>query len=228
MKTPWWSKLLRIVAIVLMSLTAAFTLMGGAGTSCVALDPTGFGGKFAGIAPYQWLWIVFVVVGIIAGILGVRAVVRLVKGQPGGYRAALIALLLGTVINAIHLYASRALRGGSMPVDGVLYMNLLTLVVFLILRIPKIRQGIQLERPSSQKPDGGGIAAIALAAVGLLTLTIQFLMAPTHTIEGFNYADAWHVSLTILGSGLILTALFKALKIRLPGSEPQTAPEITH
>ena len=227
MKTPWWSKLLRIVAIVLMSLTAAFTLMGGAGTSCVALNPAGFGGKFAGIAPYQWLWILFVVVGIIAGILGVRAVVRLVKGQPGGYRAALIALLLGTVINAIHLYASRSLRGSSMPVDGVLYMNLLTLVVFLILRIPKIRQGIQLERPSSQKPDGGGIAAIALAAVGLLTLTIQFLMAPTHTIEGFNYADAWHVSLTMIGSGLILAALLKAIKIRLPGAEPQTAQETT-
>ena len=227
MKTPWWSKLLRIIAIVLMSLTAAFTLMGGAGTSCVALNPTGFSGKFAGIAPFQWLWIVFVVVGIIAGILGVRAVVQLVKGRPGGYKAALFALLLGTVINVIHLYASRSLRGSSMPVDGVLYMNLLTLVVFLILRIPTIWHRVKLEKPSSQKSDGGGIAAIALAAVGALTLTIQFLMAPTHTIEGFNYADAWHVSLTVIGSGLMLTALIKAIKIKLPAAELQTAPEIT-
>jgi hypothetical protein len=47
---PWWGKTLRTIGIVLMSLTAAFTLMGGAGTTCVALNPAGFGGKFAGIA----------------------------------------------------------------------------------------------------------------------------------------------------------------------------------
>ena len=47
-------------------------------------------------------------------------------------------------------------------------------------------------------------AAIALVATGLLTLTIQFLMAPTHTIRGVNYADVWHGALTIIGGGLIL------------------------
>ena len=126
MRNKWWAKLLRIVGIVLMSLTAAFTLMGGAGTSCVALNPTGFGGKFAGIASFQWLWILFVLIGVAAGILGVRAVVLLIKGSKKAYRAAIIALLLGTILNAIHMVASRSLRGSSMPVDGVLYMNILT------------------------------------------------------------------------------------------------------
>jgi len=46
-----WAKTLRIIGIVLMSLTAALTILGGAGTSCVALNPTGYEGKFAGIAP---------------------------------------------------------------------------------------------------------------------------------------------------------------------------------
>jgi len=49
MRNTWWAKLLRIVGIVLIGLTAAFTLMGGAGTTCVALDPTGFGGSFNGV-----------------------------------------------------------------------------------------------------------------------------------------------------------------------------------
>ena len=67
----------------------------------------------------------------------------LIKGSKHAYRAAIIALLLGTIINAIHMFASRALRGASMPVDGVLYTNVLTLLVFLLFRIPGIWQGDQ-------------------------------------------------------------------------------------
>jgi len=215
MRNKWWAKLLRIVGIVLMSLTAAFTLMGGAGTTCVALNPTGYEGKFAGIAPYQWLWFLFVLVGTAAGIMGVRSVVMLVKGRKHAYRAAVIALLVGTVINAIHLISSRALRGASMPVDGVLYVNVLTLVVFLLFRIPGIWQGVNYEKPADTKQKSRDAAGIALAAVGLLTLTIQFLMVPTHTIGGFNYADAWHLTLSILGGGLMIAGVIVAF---LPNS----------
>lgn len=211
MRNTWWAKTLRIIGIVFMSLTAAFTLMGGAGTACVALNPTGFGGKFAGIAPFQWLWIVFVLVGIAAGVMGVRAVVLLVKGTKNAWRYAFIALLIGTGINLIHLFASRALRGGSMPVDGVLYTNVLTLVIFLLFRIPGIWQGVNYEKPENEKKTGRQAAAIALAAVGVLTLTIQFLMAPTHTIGGINYADVWHSTLTALGTLLILGGVVTAI-----------------
>lgn len=210
MRNTWWAKTFRIVAIVLMALTAAFTLMGGAGTTCVTLNPTGFSGKFAAIAPYQWLWVLFVLVGIAAGVLGVRAVVQLVRGSKGAYQSAMIALLIGTVINVIHMFTSRALRGSSMPVDGVLYANVLTLIIFLVIRIPGIWQGVNFEKPAGEAPTGKNVASIALGAVGLLTITIQFLMAPTHTIGGINYADAWHITLSILGSGLVLAGLLSA------------------
>ncbi len=39
----FFAKFLRFIGIALMGLTAAFTLMGGAGTTCVAINPTGFG-----------------------------------------------------------------------------------------------------------------------------------------------------------------------------------------
>ena len=216
MRNKWWAKLLRIVGIVLMSLTAAFTLMGGAGTTCVALNPTGYEGKFAGIASFQWLWILFVLIGIAAGILGVRAVVMLVKRSKHAYRAVIFALQLGTIINAVHMFASRALRGGSMPVDGVLYTNVLTLLVFLLFRIPGIWQGINFERTTDNQQVNRNTAAIALIAVGLLTLTIQFMMAPTHTISGFNYADVWHLALSILGGGLILSGVLTILSLYSP------------
>jgi hypothetical protein len=125
----------------------------------------------------------------------------------------MIALLLGTVLNAIHLVASRLLRGGSMPVDAVLYMNFLTLVIFLLFRIPGIWQGVNYEKPEGEKQTGRQAAAIALAAVGLLSLTIQFLMAPTHTIGGINYADVWHTALTFLGLALILSGAVTAVYI---------------
>jgi hypothetical protein len=210
-RNKWWARLLRIFGIVFMSLTALFTLMGGAGTSCVALNPTGYDGKFAGIAPFQWLWIFFVLVGVAAGIMGVRAVVLLVKGTKNAYRYALIALILGSALNAAHMIASRLLRGSSMPVDGVLYTNLLTLIIFLLFRIPGLWQGVNFEKPQGEKKTGKQAAAIALGASGLLSLTIQFLMAPTHTIGGINYADVWHTALTLIGLVLILGGVLTAV-----------------
>ncbi len=224
MRHTWWAKTLRILGIVLMSLTAAFTLLGGAGTTCVALNPTGWGGKFDAIQPFQWLWILFVLVGIAAGILGVRAVVLLVRGRRDAYRAALIALLLGTGLNLIHVFASRALRGASMPVDAVLYTNVLTLIVFLLFRLPTIWQGVNYEKPAGEKETGKHAAAISLALTGLLTLVIPYLMAPTHTIGGVNWADAWHTALTVIGAGLILGGLGLGLYRRFaPAQQPATA-----
>jgi hypothetical protein len=211
-RNSWWARLLRIVGIVFMSLTALFTLLGGAGTSCVALNPTGFGDTFAPIARFQWLYILFVIVTVAIGVMGVRAVVLLVKGRKNAYRYSLIALMAGTVVGAVHMAFSRALRGGSsMPVDMVVYTTVVTLVLFLIFRIPVIWQGVDFARPEGEKKTGKQAAAIALSATGLLSLTIQFLMAPTHTINGFNYADVWHTALTCLGIALILGAVTTAV-----------------
>lgn len=207
MRNKWWAKLLRIIGIVFMSLTALFTLMGGAGTSCVALNPTGFGDKFAPLAKFQWLYILFVLVTIAIGVMGVRAVVLLVKGKKNAYRYSLISLLAGTLVGITHIAVSRALRGSSMPVDMVVYTTLLTLIIFLFFRIPGIWQGVNFEKPEEEKKTGKQAAAIALVAVGILSLTVQFLMAPTHTIGGINYADAWHTVLTIIGTCLFFAGV---------------------
>jgi len=205
-QNPWWGKTLRIIGIVLMSLTAAFTLLGGIGTTCVALNPTGFGGKFAGIAPFQWLYILFVIVTTAIGVWAVRVVVELVRGKRGSYRRALIVLAAGVLVGALHTAASRALRGSSMPVDMVVYTTLLTLIVFLLFGLPAVRQKVGLERGDNGGTKGPAAAAIALAATGVLTLTVQFLMAPTHSIGSINYADVWHAALSVLGCSQLLAA----------------------
>jgi hypothetical protein len=211
-RNTWWAKTLRLIGILLMSLTAAFTILGGAGTSCVALDPTGYEGKFAGIAPFQWLYLLFVIVTLAIGVMGVRAVVLLIRGKRNAYRYSLIALAAGAAVGILHIAASRILRGGSMPVDMVVYTTLLTLIVFLLFRLPGIWQGVDFEKPGGEKETGQQAAAIALGATGVLVLTVQFIMAPTHTVAGVNYADAWHVVMSAVGLALMVAGV--SLRLR--------------
>ncbi len=68
------AKFLRFIGILLMGLTAGFTLLGGVGTTCAALSPTSYDSMKA-LAPFQWLYLLFVLTGIALGILGIRATI---------------------------------------------------------------------------------------------------------------------------------------------------------
>jgi hypothetical protein len=205
-QNSFFAKALRFIGIVLMALTAGFTLLGGVGTTCAALFPTNWD-SMAPLATFQWLYILFVLTGIAIGIAGIRATVLLVKGAPKAYRDTLYALIAGIVIGSIHILVSRALRGKSMPVDAVVYTTVLTLVIFLLFRIPAIWQGVDFAHARSGGNLTGGAAAIV---VGIFTFFIQYFMAPTHTWNGVNYADAFHVSMSITGAALMLGGLVLA------------------
>lgn len=203
-RNTWWGKTLRFIGILLMGITALFTIAGGLGTTCVALNPIGFGESMAKLAPFQWLYILFVIVTTAIGIMAARAVFLLAKGKPNSYRAAIVALALGIAVGVIHMLVSRALRGESMPVDGVVYTTALTLIVFLIFRIPKIWQGVDYTSSNTNDKTGKMAAAITLLVTGILTLTVQFWAGPTHTWGGTNWAAAFLITSTMLGFGQIL------------------------
>jgi len=200
-----FAKFLRFIGILFMALTAVVTVMAGVGTSCVAFAPNNWSESMAKIAPFQWLYILYVLVTIGIGVLGIRAVVMLAKGRQGAYKAALIALVSGLVVGVVHMITSRSLRGSSMPVDGIVYITVLTLVIFLIFRIPAIWSGVDYTKaPRKEGKKSGGAAAIVS---GALCLTIQFFVAPTHTWNGVNYAGAFHTTMTITGAGLLLLGI---------------------
>ena len=199
------AKFLRFIGILFMALTAGVTVLAGVGTSCVAFAPTNWGESMAKIAPMQWLYILYVIVTIAIGVLGIRAVVLLAKGRQGAYKAALLALVLRLIVGVLHMITSRNLRGSSMPVDAIVYITILTLVIFLIFRIPSIWSGVDYSKaPRREGKKSGGAAAIV---AGALCLTIQFFMAPTHTLNGINYADAFHATMSIVGGLLIITGI---------------------
>ncbi len=221
-QNSFFAKFLRFIGIVLMALTGGFTLLGGIGTSCAAFNPTGFGENMALLAPFQWLYILFVLIGTAIGVWGIWATIKLVKGTPASYKMSMQALVAGVVIGFIHIYMSRLLRGKSMPVDAVVYTTVLTLVVFLLFRIPGIWQGVNFDKGDRKTNNmAGGAAAILL---GIFTLTIQFTMGATHTWGGVNYADAFNTGMTVVGILLVLGGagfIMGVEKFKITATSPQ-------
>ncbi|MCP4139236.1 MAG: hypothetical protein GY755_02910 [Chloroflexi bacterium] len=210
-------KFLRFIGILFMGLTSAVTILGGVGTTCVALDATKYDGMEA-IAQYQWLYIFYVLATTAIGILGIRATIALVKGKEKSYKDALIVLISGVVIGVIHIITSRALRGGSMPVDMVVYATVITLVIFLILGLPKVKDLVGFEKGGDNgKTAAGGMTSIVM---GMLFLSVQMWAGPTHIFDGVNLADHFHTQMLIsgaafftIGLGLLVYAIFKSAKV---------------
>ncbi len=115
-------KSLRFIGILLMGLTAGFTLLGGVGTSCAALAPTNYD-SMKGLAPFQWLYILFVLVGVALGIWGIRATILLVRGAKNSYREALIILIAGVLVGFTHIAASRAYYAAFYAASALLLKN---------------------------------------------------------------------------------------------------------
>lgn len=217
---------LRIIAIILVSLAAAFTLLGGAGTSCVAFAAENFGPSMAKLIPVKPIFQVLVVVSLAAAIYGIMSTVRLAKGKPGSVRSVLIFLVVGGAASAVQYYYSLTLRGSTAPNNFRLYATILALVVMLLLQLPGLREKVNFERGSS----GGGTATAGGAALllsGLLILTTPVWAAPTHVIDGYNTANALFWPLIIAGvvcasaGAILLTRTRLTRKAALPGTEMQ-------
>jgi len=213
-------KILRVVAIVLLGLTAAFNLMGGAGSSCIALAAEKYGEDWAALIPYKWLYQLLILATLAAAIYGVIVLIRLIKGRKGSYNQVILSLVLVCIPTIIQIAASRSLRGASQPNDMRLYITLFTLVVLLILRTPAIFQQIGFERGAK---GGAGSATGGLAAIstGLLALSVQFWAGSTHTWDGVNYADAWHLQIAVIGWLLTVGGMLLLIRAALNGqNEP--------
>ena len=200
-----------------MGITAVFFLLGGIGTTCVALGAENYD-SMAGIVPYKWLYQLFVITTVVVAIFAIRATVQLVRGKANAYRNAVIILVVGLVLNAIHMYASESLRGSSAPVNMIVYFNIITLIIFLIFRIPGIWEKTGFDK-AGDKIEAGTGADIAMILSGVLCLTVHLWAGPTHTWGGINYADVWHTQISVVGWGLIVSGIAVSLFRTLPVSK---------
>ena len=186
--------------------------------------------NMAALAPYKGLYAIFVVITTAIGIMGIRAIINLVKRKPNAYMFTIITLILGVVTGAVRMGVSQALRGKSMPVDMIVYTTALTLVIFLLFRIPSIWEKVDFAEGNGNKSDSaGGAAAIMM---GLLTLTIHIWIGSSHTWGGVNYADAFSnfmiiagAAQIVFGAGIMMRYIIKVPKLRL--LRPPAAPART-
>ncbi|MGQ9841625.1 MAG: hypothetical protein ACUVR4_14175 [Anaerolineae bacterium] len=208
--SPSGGKALRTVAIVLFAAAAAFNLLGGIGTSCVALNPTGWGASMAQLAPFQWLYIVLMLGAIVVSAWGIVVTVGLARSRRNAYRDALVVLLLSGILAAVQTYASIALRGKGAPQNIRYYFTTLVLVVFLLLRLPPVWRLINGFTSDDQ---GNWRMPTGLAAFvgGLIVLTTPLWATPTHIgPDGVNWVNvlrtpllAGGALLTLVGAGLV-------------------------
>lgn len=204
-------KVLRVIAIVFMGLSAAMNIFSGAGTTCAAFLTKDFPPYWVLITSgVQWLFQTFVVLTLLIGILGIWAVIQLVRGQKNAYRNALILLILGTIVNGVHVYASNQYLDNIMPIAVTFILNLFTLIYFLILKIPGLKEKVDFSKANdaNDRELASGVTAVV---VGIVALAMPLWAGPSHMFEGGNYLDDGMqyvifagVALTLGGALLIL------------------------
>jgi hypothetical protein len=205
-KSPFIFRLLQTIAIILLAFTISMTLLGGAGTTCVAFKAENWD-SMAALVPVKPVFQVLVFVSIIAGIAGIFATVRLAKGRKNGYGQVLLFLLIAGTASGIQFYFSATLRGKTAPNNMRLYITIFTLVYMLLLRIPCIWEKMPFN-PSTKSSSGLKAGGIALCLSGLITLTTPLWAAPTHMLDGYNTANELLVPLVIAGGILVTAGLF--------------------
>jgi hypothetical protein len=198
------SLFLRILVIVFLSLTAAMTLLGAIGTTCVAFNAEKYGPRMAPLIPVKPIFQFLVFVSLAAGLFGVYSIVRLARGQRNSYNQTLIFLLVGLVASGIQFYYSLTLRGSTAPNNMRLYLTGLTLLVLLLLRLPGIWQKTGFSGGMDGVSSLRGAGGMALFTCGLATITTPVWAAPTHIIDGYNTANVLFWPLLAVGALLIL------------------------
>jgi hypothetical protein len=152
---------------------------------------------------YRWLYQSFVITTIAIGIAGIAVTVGLIRGGKHAYRNAMIVLGIGTVLNAIHYFTSLAVIGKAAPANVVFYINVLTLIIFLLLLIPGIRALVDFSKSgkNADKMTGGGVAAMVSGAVILST---PMWVGASHIYMGSNWVDVLAVPIYVFGTILTL------------------------
>jgi hypothetical protein len=197
-------KIIRIVALIMLGLTAAMNLLGGIGTTCVAFSSNvGFRLAFKELMDYRWVYQALVVITILIGVAGIWATLKLVRGSPSIYRNALLILLVGSIFGGVQYFTSMALRGEAAPANVKFYLNLLTLIIFLVFKLPGVWKNIDFTSPAGKNETRAGIGMAAIVT-GVVTVTIFIWAGPSHTFLQQNWTYVLKVPLILVGSGLIL------------------------
>ena len=203
-------KFLRIVAIVLMGLNAVHTLTGAIGSICISWFPENFESLVV-VAPYKGVYQVATIFTFVAAFIGLAATYGLMRGRKWAYNAAMGALLLGLATAGTKMYFSNMLRGSTAPTNMRFYFTIFILLFFLLLKIPGIKEKVDLSKSGNDGSSGAAVGA-AMILGGILSLTTPIWAGPSHIMDGYNLVLILQVPLTLGGSIMILGGIYLLIK----------------
>jgi hypothetical protein len=206
-------KILRTIGILFFGLATVMNLLGGIGTSCAAFLTENYPSFSALIIQgRQWLYQGLVVATVVIALVGISVLIELIRGGKKSFRHALIVLMIGTILAGIQYFSSLQLFGKAAPANVKFYINLITLIIFLIYLIPGIRNRVKFSSGNrgNEKNAARGLAAIM---IGFSLLTIPVWAELSHTYQGVNWVHLLQTELII--SGVLLIGVGAALILRV-------------
>ncbi|MCP4538750.1 MAG: hypothetical protein GY832_16575 [Chloroflexi bacterium] len=208
------AKVLRTASIILMGLTGVITLLGGVGTVCAAWSPERFT-SMAPLIPYKWLYQILVILTVAAAVVSFRVTYALLRGERWSHTGALVILLVSLVLAAIQMIASQMLRGKTAPTNYRFYATVITWLVFLLLRIPRVRDRVNFSGSAGDSGSPSATAGLALLLGGVLTLTTSAWAGPTHTVDGSNWVNVLQIPLAVGGGAMVLVGVIVLVVVGL-------------
>jgi hypothetical protein len=206
-------KILRTIGIIFFGFATVMNLLGGVGTTCAAFF-TGDYPSFSTLIEQnmQWLYQGLVITTVLVGLVGIWVLIGLIRGKKNSFRNALIVLTIGTILAGIQFFSSLQLFGSAAPANMKFYINIATLILFLISLIPPVREKVNFSREevSVDMNTAGGLAAIMM---GIILVTTPYWAGPSHTYQGVNWVNLLQNELNI--SGILLTGAGFALLARI-------------
>lgn len=192
------------LSAVLVGVTAAFNVLGGLGTTCVALFAERFGESMAPLVPYKWLYLLFVAGGVATGVWEACTIGGMVGRREKAFVRCALSLSAGALVAGGQAGSSLLLRGAAAPADMRLYLTLATLAVVLSgggLGAFRARGDGAAEPSDGVAEDAGGAA---LLAAGALALVAPALVRATHVLAGADHSAAFGATLPLVGCALVL------------------------
>ena len=206
------AKILRVIGILLLGMTAGINLLGGAGTFCAAFsNNVGYRMAFKSIMDYRWIYQIVMVLTIPTGIAGIFALIKVIRGKADAFKFTMIVLIIGTLLGGTQYVASMVLRGKATPANVKFFTNIATLVYFAVLQIPGIKKMFDDSGPAdkSEKNAAGGLTAFI---AGIITLTVFIWAGPSHTFFGENWVFVFETPLVIVGTTLVVGGFLVVLR----------------
>lgn len=200
------SRILRGIALTLMTITLLLTIIGASGTVCLAFGAENYKG-YEALIPFKWLYQIFVYIKFAIGFWGIYVIYTLFKGREKAYRNALIILIVGVLVAATQMTTSHLLKGSTMPVDVRFYLTLFTLIIFLLIKHPAIWSKVDFtwSRKGESKKT---VAGVSMLLSGIITVTTPIWAVSSHiTPDGYNLVNVLAVPLLYGGASLIVLGI---------------------